>query len=260
MLVFHEQTLDSTSTRAAELAAQHPGEIILVSAERQTAGRGRMGRKWQSPNGGAWLSMVWPSHQPPAAMQAAPLVVGLAVCEAVVEIAGGANDIDANLSLKWPNDLLINEQKIAGILCEQILGNTPNPQPPDQPLNSMILGVGINANIQTSSLHGELRHPPASLIEICAKPVDTAKLITLTANHMVRHMKTLETSGFTTELHRLVTQRLAWVSQPVALELAGNIQSGICLGIDPDGKLLIRTPDGQTYAHASGEISRFRRA
>ncbi|WP_432798232.1 biotin--[acetyl-CoA-carboxylase] ligase [Poriferisphaera sp. WC338] len=261
MLVYHHEEVDSTSTRAAELAKEMPGEIILVSADRQTAGRGRMGRAWQSPAGGAWLSLVWPSAHNAVKMQSSPLVVGLAVGNAIAELVQGEQvgmlDASVVLKIKWPNDLLLDGRKIAGILCEQVLNASIGRA--DSHGCTMILGVGINANVDTHTLGSDLRQPPISLAEAIGHPIDLPKLISLCGKHIVSSMQRLEQNGFAGEMRAKIQSQLAWLNESVELDVGSKVQTGTFMGIDDQGRLLIEA-NGVMTPHTSGEISKLRLA
>ncbi|NJL30706.1 MAG: hypothetical protein HC898_03235 [Phycisphaerales bacterium] len=83
MRTFFFDKVDSTSSQARVLAGEHPGEVLLVAARTQSQGRGREGREWASPAGGAWFTLVWPCRREASAYEATPLVVGLAVLQVV---------------------------------------------------------------------------------------------------------------------------------------------------------------------------------
>lgn len=162
----------STSDEAKRLAAEHPGQTVLVHATTQTHARGSHGRSWVSPPGGAWLSLAVPLQQPEAAT---PLVVGQALLEALSQLTDG-------LTLKHPNDLLHRGRKLAGILCEQTLV-------PGQSHTNAIIGVGINANFPAAQLGDGLRTPPTSLRDILGRDIDLAELISSSAGAILRRLK-----------------------------------------------------------------------
>ena len=153
----HFEVTESTNTEARRLAAEYPGECLLVTAATQSAGRGRHGRAWESPRGGAWLSVVWPTRQPPLAYAAVSLVAAIAVRRALLEV------VDTHrLQIKWPNDVLIDDRKVVGILCEQWPGESGD---------SGIVGDGhrhqcrfrsraIAHRSATSGDHAQPRHRP----------------------------------------------------------------------------------------------------
>jgi len=197
MLHHHFATTDSTNRRAEALAAEHPGEVVLVTAETQTTGRGRMDRRWQSPRGGAWFTLAWPCHKPAEHYETLPLVVGLAVCE-TIETGFG---VDASgLMIKWPNDVLHGGKKLAGILCERTLANA-SPVP-------LLVGVGINVNNPTRDLPPGLRRPPVALSEITGSQHDVADLIQSIAERLHRRLYVFESDGYTPDTEHAIKQRL----------------------------------------------------
>lgn len=176
VIQFHVDQVGSTSDEAKRLAAEHPGQAVLISARTQTQSRGSHGRSWQSPPGGAWFSLAVPMKKPEAAT---PLVVGEALLEVLGRYAAG-------LTLKHPNDILHDGKKLAGILCEQTLsaGRAPAEQPP----TTVIVGVGINANFPASELGNNLRTPPTSLQDILGREVDLPQLIDSAAERIVQRL------------------------------------------------------------------------
>ena len=256
MLVKHYQTTDSTSTQAARLASEKPGQVILVHADRQTSGRGRQGRNWQSPEGGAWFSLVWPTQCDPNAMQAAPLLVGHAVGDVIASLGLASSDgsWSNSLRIKWPNDLLIENKKAVGILCEQVLSAANSNTPPP---TAMILGVGINANIDIASLDGELRQPVISLKDVLGFTLDIHQLIQDCADRIAHYMRQLETNnGLDQQTVLSINKYLAWQNQLVSLQAAGNEKiTGTLCGVDSLGQIILDTSDGQ-ICHSSGEIGR----
>ena len=162
----------STNDEAKRLATDHPGRVVLVTAKRQSGGRGRHGRSWVSPEGGAWFSLAVPmsAHDP-----AVSLAVGRAVIESLSVYTDG-------LTLKHPNDILHRGKKLAGILCEQAV-TTRDPQ------TVAILGVGINVNLDTADLGEGLRTPPVSLRDILGQEVALPRLIDVCAEAVVNHLQ-----------------------------------------------------------------------
>lgn len=176
VIQFHFDQTDSTSDQAKRLAAEHPGQVVLVTATTQTAGRGSHGRAWSSPPGGVWLSLAIPMPKPDAAT---PLIVGQALLEVL-------STYTADLTLKHPNDILHRGRKLAGILCEQTL--SAGRAPKDQPPTVAIVGVGINANFPAAHLGEHLRTPPTSLRDILGRDVDLQPLIDATAAGIINRL------------------------------------------------------------------------
>ncbi|MEM8782397.1 MAG: biotin--[acetyl-CoA-carboxylase] ligase [Planctomycetota bacterium] len=150
----HFETIDSTNAAAARWAADHPDGVALFTATTQTAGRGQWGRDWQSPPGGAWFSLVMRRARPDE-------LVSLDAAKAIRDALSGWV-VASRLQVKPPNDVLLDHRKVAGILCEQsVRGGDPNHTRPV----TLVVGVGVNANVDTAALQGELRRPPISLQE-----------------------------------------------------------------------------------------------
>lgn len=120
---FHFEQVDSTMLRAAKLRMRYPDQPLVVWADTQAQGRGRLGRDWTSPTGGAWMSMVWPAMRPPGDYAPLPLVVGQAVLRTLRrELNRTQRGVVAELQLKWPNDVLLAGHKVAGVICQSLPG------------------------------------------------------------------------------------------------------------------------------------------
>ena len=153
---FFFQTLDSTSNRAKELAEVHCGNFCVVS-RRQTGGRGRLGRKWLSPEGGGvYISFCFDRE---GDISSVPLKVALLLCRWLLDSFGIVGTI------KWPNDILCDGRKLAGILCEAINAGSNR--------EVVVVGVGINIDIIDVSLEGVR---PISLRDVCNKLLDPLEL------------------------------------------------------------------------------------
>lgn len=225
------EEIDSTN---AYLAANPPARDALVVAQRQTAGRGRRGRDWQSPPGGIYLSLGRPMTEGIQPSPLLPLAVGISVARAL----SGFGVTDARV--KWPNDLVINGCKIAGILVEQAK-------------NILIIGIGLNwASAPISNLPADRRAIGlADLIEADAGPsksVVAAGLVTgllgilaMDADDLARHV-TEHWPGFDALAGRTVTVEQA----------DGAVIAGMAAGITPEGALRLRTAQGEQMLH-SGE-------
>jgi len=143
---FHE-TVDSTNARARELADEG-GTNLVVLADQQTGGRGRLDRSWSSPSGGVWLSILVRPDVPPTRAPLFTLAAAVATARAVREVG-----VDA--SIKWPNDILLDGRKLAGILTE-MEGEADR-------VSWLVVGIGVNANVDAAALPGD--QPVATLRE-----------------------------------------------------------------------------------------------
>ncbi len=140
----HLRLTDSTNARARELAEGGAPSGTVVTAEEQSAGRGRRGREWSAPAGKALLCsfVLRPLDERHSLL---PLAVPLAVCEAIESVSG------ASCRVKWPNDVWIEERKAAGVLIEA--------RPPEW----AVLGIGVNVAIEPAEFPGDLRWPATSI-------------------------------------------------------------------------------------------------
>ena len=230
-------SVDSTNSEAqrrwlAGYPAPDPAATAMaVVAEVQTAGQGRTGRSWQSPRGGLWLSVAWPMRGSPDAYQPLPLAVGLATAHAI-QACGNIVPF-----IKWPNDLLIHEKKVAGILC-QAHPNWPNP--------AVILGVGINANFEPEALGQPLRQPATTLQHEIHHPIDLQTLQNRLLENLEHHLAILDRGDFAELLLPQIRPRLAWLGQRVRCgpEAGEAAVEGRFIGVDDIGQALIKTSLG----------------
>lgn len=251
MLKVHLTSTTSTNDAARQWALRHPDRPVLVSARVQTAGRGRGGRTWQSPSGGAWFSVAWPISGGLSRYAAAPLRVGLALAEQLDRtLIGSVLDRPPLIQIKWPNDLLLRERKVAGILCETTHGGeTPS---------ILVVGVGINVNVDPGSLGDRLAMPATSLRQESGSVWDLSQLIEEAGDAVGQALASLGDHGLREAERAAIESRLAWRDQPVRLRShdEGAID-GKVLGITGEGHLKLRTPSGLRVVH-SGDVIRLR--
>ncbi|MBV8940454.1 MAG: biotin--[acetyl-CoA-carboxylase] ligase [Solirubrobacterales bacterium] len=212
----HYRTVDSTNERARLLAMAGAPDGTLVTAEEQRAGRGRQGRSWSAPRGRALLcSLV--VREPPRFL---PLAAGVAVAS----VAGG------EAGLKWPNDVLMDGRKVAGILVEG------RPQE-----RWAVLGIGVNVAVSTSDLPSEVRARAATL-GLSIEDIEPWLARLLAA---LRHWL----AAGEAEVLDAVRARDALLGRPVRWAGGG----GTGAGIDGDGRLVVATAEGRV-ALDSGEV------
>ncbi len=230
--------MDVDSTNAEAMRITNPeGRPVLVLAERQLAGRGRRGRKWVSPFGeNLYYSVALPITGGARQLEGLSLVVGLAVHHALR--AMGVEGM-----LKWPNDILVHEKKIAGILLE-LVGD-----PAD--LCRVVIGIGINVNMLAST--EQIDQPWISMREVLGKGVDRTTL-TITLTHTLQYfLGRLRDEGFPA-LQGLWEQHHAWHGRKVMLTSGTRHYEGVIVGIDEQGALRLETSQGVMH-YSSGELS-----
>jgi len=235
---------DSTNVQARRIAAQYPGECVLVTAAQQTAGRGRNGRQWQSPRGGAWMSLAWPMRNAPGTYATASLVAAVSVLRAVSEIVPECADL---LQVKWPNDLLLRGRKVAGILCEQTLGGTANPSA------ALLIGVGVNVDFDVAVLPPDLRHPATTLRQESNRAVMVEHVVNGVTACLIQLLSDFESEGLSEALVEELQSRLAYIGMIRTFDIASHVASGRIAGIDPLGRLMIQCVGGD-IAITAGEL------
>jgi len=241
MFAVYYPVTDSTTDRARRLARLNPGRPLRVAARIQTQGKGRGGSAWHSPPGGAWFSLAWPVHGPPAPYEPAPLVAGLVAAEAIEHLCPS---LAGHGKLKWPNDLLWNNGKVAGILCHLEPARQQEP-------GALIIGIGINATVPADDLP-RAWPKPVSLSELTNAP-RPAELIEAITSHLESALTQLETAGFDRETQARINARLAWRDDWVSVENAGAATRGRLVEIDSAGRAVLAT-DGGTQSFQAGQI------
>ena len=221
------------------LLASHPASSpVLLAAEEQTAGRGQRGRRWLSvPAGDVLFSLARPVRRPARELPALALVAGVAAARALRELG-----VDA-ASLKWPNDLMVGEAKLGGILVETRAGGRST---------HAVIGVGINA-VRDPARARRLRRAVASLDEFIS--VSRNRTIACVARAIVAALERFEAEGFG-------SARAQWEAMDVhagkrlRVRLAnGRSVSGIGGGLAADGALRLITRRGEQTVHSGRIIS-----
>lgn len=238
-IYFYEET-DTTNNRARELAQEGAPEGTLVVAEKQTAGRGRRGKVWESPLGtGIWMSLVLRPQIMPAEASVLTLLCGLATAEAIKAETG------LSAGIKWPNDILINGKKAVGILTEMDCEMSE--------VHFVIPGIGINVN--TAPFPPEIADIATSLYLECGKTVSRRRLVHKVLERLEEHYETfLRTGSFTAMLE---DYRKHCITLGKEVHVLGREPFfAEALDITPEGELLVRRADnGKEEVVFSGEVS-----
>lgn len=227
----HFYKIDSTNTAAMQAAAAGAPEGTVVVAEEQTAGRGRSDHSWHSArSAGVYCSVILRPALPPSEVLLLSLAVGLAVLAAMAEMGP-----DLPLDLKWPNDLLIGEKKVCGILAEMNAEATR--------VRHIVAGIGINVN--QSSFPAELRDIATSLRQASGTEWSRVELAAALLKSLDREYRGLVRSPEAREsILRRFAERSSYVKgKQVRIEENGSFE-GITEGLDSRGFLLVRTREG----------------
>ncbi|OWZ83295.1 biotin--[acetyl-CoA-carboxylase] ligase [Natranaerobius trueperi] len=221
----HFSTIDSTNRYGHSVTSPH-----IVLAEQQTSGKGRLGRSWASFHGGIYFSLVINPNCSMDEIPTLPLVIATAIARVF------RNHLNIHAQIKWPNDVLVNDKKVSGILVE-LSGETDAPQ-------KAIIGVGINANQTVENFPSELQDKVATLKKIKGKPIDRKVLlckvldeITILLNMLNENISDVLNiwKEFSCTLGKEIT-----VKQVSSRNLAGY-----AIDIDERGALIIETKHGK---------------
>lgn len=233
------RVIDSTNSY---LLRKIPNNIIkgqTCIAEYQQSGRGRRGRQWLSPFGShIYLSQYWPLEQGMSEAMGLSLVIGIAISEVVQEY------VPAKVQLKWPNDIYIEEQKVAGILIE-LEGQA-------QGLSHCVVGVGLNIQMPIS-VGKQIEQPWTDLVSHCADKIDRNKLVAKIIYSINKFLVINQNSGFASLLER-------WHNRDVFLNkrvrvITGDKESvGIYRGVNAQGGMLLEV-NGKETPFYGGEVS-----
>ena len=239
--VFFVHEVDSTNEWAKRLAELGAKEGTVAVAEIQSAGHGRLGRKWFSPEGGLWFSVVLRPEM--SASEAAGLVfaAGLAVAEAIKEVFG------LRVETKWPNDVLVDGRKISGILCEMSTKG--------EAVSYVVVGIGVNVNFDVAkTLPHTLQGTTASVQGLLGRKVRVEDLFGAI----------LEKLDVTYDLY--VKEGLApildmwkgfamFLGREVEVVSDNEKSRGVALDIDTEGRLVLKLQDGSLKAFVAGDVS-----
>jgi len=238
------ETTDSTNRAAQELARAGAAHGTAVVAEVQTAGRGRLGRSFFSPpHLNLYTSIVLRPELTTAAAPTWILASALAVAEAIEQ---AVQDPDA-IEIKWPNDVLLGGLKTSGILME--LGAEATR------VAFLVLGIGVNLNVQREDFPQEFRHLATSLASHTGRRIDRVAFARLLYTALERSLDRCASAGFES-LRPAFDARFRMVGRRLRVrDLAGAEVLGVALGIDADGALRVRRDDGAEIRVVAGDVT-----
>jgi BirA family biotin operon repressor/biotin-[acetyl-CoA-carboxylase] ligase len=230
-------SVDSTNAVASTLPPWH-----AVRADVQTAGRGRFQRTWISDKGGLWLSAVLPTPQRGPAVASAkgpaqhglPLLAGLALCDALAELGL------SGFRMRWPNDVLVQDRKLAGLLLEQFT--------PDR----VVVGLGVNVHNQPEVSDPALHYQATRLAQWLPAPPDVTALAKLVLRHLRRLAGEASRGGLQAMLPRV--NALWRTPRRVQLLLDGGMCDGLFTNVNEDGCLLLQDQAGRTTAYDPSQV------
>lgn len=238
--VLYFDTIDSTNTKAQELAEKGYPSGTLVVADKQESGKGRRGRSWVSPSGtGIFMTLMIKPDINPNNASMLTLVAALAVAKAITSVTG------EEAMIKWPNDIVVNSKKVCGILTEM------NAQ--FDYINYIVVGIGIN--VHNESFPEEISQMASSLmIEAGGKRFHRAQIIAETMSYFEQYydtfLKTQDLSALVREYDELLVNR----NKSVRVLDPKEPFDGKAMGITPKGELIVDTWESRKLV-SSGEVS-----
>ena len=224
--VFYFDTIDSTQTFAAKIASNHNENGTIIVSKYQTGGKGRMKRKWESPSGGIWMSIVIQPEFNISYVTLVPIATSLALCLAIEKT------LKIKPKLKWPNDVLLKEKKVAGILLDTSIQSNK--------IESLVLGIGINFKINPQKLENSIKKTPNfygvdTLVKKNEKPITLVKQFLYELENIFH----LINSGHTRKIITEWTMRSSTIGKNISMTINGGKITGNAVKLDNDGALII---------------------
>lgn len=238
------ESIDSTNSRACEIAREGAPAGVIVLAREQTAGRGRLGRQWLSQrDAGLYMSFLLRPRQKGQELCLFTIATGVAVSEALEEAT------HIKVGLKWVNDLIVDGRKLGGILAEMPAGTAVDG------LNSaLVIGIGININADYASVPDELRTKLISLKMAGVSSLDANSIAAAIANQLERKLTMLENGQHEALVDQWRNKSIT-LGKEVQTVVNGRELHGIARDITLDGALLIEKADGDRVMLHAGEVS-----
>jgi len=227
--LFEYVAVGSTNLVAANLKAWE-----AVRADRQSAGRGRFQRSWISDEGGLWLSAVVPTNPKSSSGRALPMAAGLAVSDVLRGLGV------QSLRMRWPNDLLVKDRKLAGLLVDQFSPGLA------------VVGIGINAFNEPEASEPLLKNQTARLVDILPNPPSLRELTALVLGELRRAITRMEEGSFEALLP--LVNKLWGRPRRVELDLDGTKRSGIFKGVDAGGRLILSEGTAEAIAYEPWQV------
>jgi BirA family biotin operon repressor/biotin-[acetyl-CoA-carboxylase] ligase len=236
---YYFKEIDSTNNYAKTLAADGHPEGTVVIAESQSSGRGRRGRQWYSDSGqGIFLSLILRPPLPVNELSRINMAIALAIVDALQEVG-------IKSGIKWPNDILIKDRKIAGILTEAITDMDG--------IEFIVSGIGLNVNTLIKDFPAELRPIVTSVREEAGRMVSRVHLLQILLLKLEQRYQQLISGAFTEILEQVRTLSLV-IGRDITIKQLGGITEGRAIDIDNNGFLLVRDGQGNIHHLMSGEV------
>lgn len=232
-------TTESTNSYLLDLASDHMGKRYAVLAEKQDAGRGRRGRTWVSPFGkNLYLSLLWSFNTGLAGLEGLSLVTAVAVERALVRLG-----VDG-VQLKWPNDVYLEQKKLAGILLEVSGEYSGHCQ--------VVIGVGLNLSLSAQEAQ-DIDQPWSQLGDYLSDDFSRNQVAGVLLDELIKAIEDFDRHGFE-PLQQYWAQRDVFLDREVNLVLPNKVKKGVVKGVTRKGQLMLHTDNGVEVITA-GELS-----
>ena len=228
--VYYFEEIDSTQNFAQNIAADKKENGTIIVAEKQTSGRGRLDRKWTSPKGGIWFSLIIHPKFDVSSSTLIPILSAVALSKSIKSV------LDIETEVKWPNDITMNGKKVAGVLVDASFQTNS--------IDYLILGIGINFDIDTKKLEKRLTKTPNFYgIDSLRGKEDKTPPKKLLKEFLLQFEKNLFQldKGEKSKIIKEWTKRAAGIGKKITINTSNGKISGISQGIDNDGALKIKT-------------------
>ncbi|MBU5439930.1 biotin--[acetyl-CoA-carboxylase] ligase [Tissierella sp. MSJ-40] len=238
--IYYFNTISSTNIKAKEIALKEL-EGTVVIAEDQTTGKGRLGRDWVSSKGrGIWMSIILKPEADPIKVAKITLIGAAAVNKAL-------EDIGIKSQIKWPNDVVINGKKICGILTEMNCELNM--------INYVVMGIGINVNLQEEDFPKNLIDKATSLKIAEKREINRKKLLANILNRFEEFYIPFKNSDDISKAIEICRENSALINKEVSIIKGEEIKTGKALDINEEGKLVVMFENGIVENIFSGEVS-----
>lgn len=238
--VHYYDSIDSTNKEAKKLATLEDEGTVIISEE-QTEGKGRLGRGWISPKGkGIWMSIILKPNVEPVKVGAITLLGAAAVYN-------GLKNMNVDSLIKWPNDILIDDKKICGILTEM---NAELNR-----INYLIMGIGINVNLDEDDIPPELKDRANSIKIYKNKEIDRKSLLANILNEFEKLYIPFAANGDVSIAIRICRENSASIDKEVKIIEGNKERLGRALDINNNGELIVEFEDGKVQNIYAGEVS-----
>lgn len=238
--IFYSEEAASTNDLAKELAEKGVREGAVVIAETQTHGKGRLGRRWISPRGGIWFSVILRPAVDPKDAPKIVFMAAVAIAKTIRKMLG------LTAKTKWPNDVLVHNKKVCGLLAETSIS--------DDNINFVVLGIGINANVDTNAFPKELTGSLTSLKQEAKREIPREEFLQVLLKEMEHYYNDFTRGRFARILEewKSLTDMIGKDVEVVSFD---ERFEGEAIDVDQDGALMVKLEDGSVKRVFSADAS-----